>query len=718
MKNKTFDQNRLILIVFTVISLFLIGFLIAAASGIDRTGDGVLTNFDSGWSDSEGNVYDIADVRANDDGFAPVVSKKLPSDVSDSDCLCFESYNVNIQVYVDGQSVYSFESKENPTGIGYGTGYHEVGLSSDMAGKTVTVCIERSNKDIKSKRGQIVNIYVGAAVDYVHKVMVSNILTVMASVFILFFGIVFLLISFVISDNERLPFDVASLGIASIIIGSWLLVLSNVFQLVSADIYTVRVLDRFLILVAGVPLICFFNSLTYTKSRIYPIIEFWLNVLSVALLLVLRYVAGIDMMTTFQRLLIVYFGQIIVLTIIMFVRHERYCRANGITSGLRFYYIGIAAFIVCALTDYGLFYFKKLVGNSYGAVTSIGTLVLVPIVLVQFIKWWTKDRRIVERERFTNRALQYALSSDSPDESIQLMLKFMGEELKCGRVVVFEDMHNGRFYGRYAWSDSRLGNRSTDLLYIPYKGIVEELIHSYRDNGNRFVIGDAEEYRDQKQSVYNLLVSHGVKNLVANPLEVDGDVTGLLLLLDMPADATDEASSVANLTSYFLSQLILRRDDQKRMRTYTYNDSMSGAQNRRAYDEFVSTRFDPASSFGYMVCAVDSLEEISDNEGFEAGDSIIADTVTIMGDVFGSENVYRMAGSRFAAFGFETDETYFRDDVERFIANAKDKGISVSTGAIYCINGTRDLRTVVKSANEKLKKSKTDKTLKQGPQYE
>ena len=110
-----------------------------------------------------------------------------------------------------------------------------------------------------------------------------------------------------------------------------------------------------------------------------------------------------------------------------------------------------------------------------------------------------------------------------------------------------------------------------------------------------------------------------------------------------------------------------------------------------------------------MVCAIDDLEEISDKGGFEAGDRMVAVTVTLMGDVFGSENVYRMAGSRFVAFGFETDETFFRDDVARFVRNAADKGISVATGSVYCINGTKDLKTVIKSANEKLKKSKTDK---------
>ncbi len=48
---------------------------------------------------------------------------------------------------------------------------------------------------------------------------------------------------------------------------------------------------------------------------------------------------------------------------------------------------------------------------------------VIPAVMIRFIRWWTKDRQITERERFTNRALQYALSSDSPDESIRLMLE-------------------------------------------------------------------------------------------------------------------------------------------------------------------------------------------------------------------------------------------------------------------------------------------------------
>ncbi len=402
-------------------------------------------------------------------------------------------------------------------------------------------------------------------------------------------------------------------------------------------------------------------------------------------------------------MLLIFFAGIIGLTVTMFAEQESVCRADGVPSGLKPYYIGIAAFIGCALVDYGLYYNRRLFGNAYGTITSVAVFMLVPAVMIRFIRWWTKDRQVTERERFTNRSLQYALSSDSPDESIRLMLEYMGAELKCKRAIVFEDMKNGRYSGRYSWFDQSLGRRTADLLYVPYKGFVDIVLESYKANSGRFIIRDMENFKDVNQNIYNLLKSYNVMNLVASPLEVDGNATGLLVLLDMPEELLEEASSVAGLTSYFLSQLILRRDDQKRMRMYMYNDSLSEALNRRAYDEFVKGKLDMSSPFGFMACEIADLEEISEKEGFDAGDELIRKAVAIMGDVFGKENVYRIAGSKFCAFGFETDETYFRDDVARFGKNAAGEGIKVSVGAVYCLNGAMDMNSVIKSANQKMR---------------
>ncbi len=700
------NRNSLLQLVFGISAALLTVVLIAFAVRIDEGGVEDMRPFVNGWTAGDGKEYDISQLRVDESGISPLLQKRLPENIQDSDDLCFESSNVNVYVLVEGHEIYSFESKENLTGKGYGTAYHEVGLGRDHAGKTIELYFTNCNPKYSSKRGYITNMYLGPAASYIHMELKSNALALVASGLILFFGIVFLLISLVVSDRERLPFDVSYLGMASVLIGAWLMALTNVYQLVTDHIYVVRVLNRFLILLAGAPLVGFFNSLTRKKRRIYTLTAFGSSVLLIAILLILRFAAGVDMMQSFQKVLMIFYAVVIISTLVMIIENERFCHRSGIASGMKFYYVAIAVFIVCALADYALYSTKRLFGNTYGALTSFGTFILVPVALIQFIRWWTKDREVIERERFTNRALQYALSSDSPDESIRLMLEYMGKELKCKRAIVFEDMHNGRFAGKYGWLDQSLGNRSIDLLYLPYRGFVEEVLRSYSENGNRFLISDMEEYRDVDQNIYNLLRSYNADSAVVNPLEVDGDVTGLLVLLDLPANLIEEATSVAALTSYFLSQLILRRDDQKRMRTYTYNDSLSGAGNRRAYEEFVKNGLDMASPFGYISCEICDLDKISEEESLEAGDKKVIDTVEMLSDIFGKENVYRMVGSRFAAFGFETDETYFCDDVAKFEKKAAEAGISVNVGYVYCQNGTTDMQRVIRTAGERIKGGK------------
>ena len=76
-------------------------------------------------------------------------------------------------------------------------------------------------------------------------------------------------------------------------------------------------------------------------------------------------------------------------------------------------------------------------------------------------------------------------------------------------------------------------------------------------------------------------------------------------------------------------------------------------------------------------------------------DRLVTDTVTLMSEIFGNERVYRLVGSRFAAFGFETDEAYFEDESERLIEEANKRNISLNVGFAFCNNGTKDMNTVV-----------------------
>ena len=78
-------------------------------------------------------------------------------------------------------------------------------------------------------------------------------------------------------------------------------------------------------------------------------------------------------------------------------------------------------------------------------------------------------------------------------------------------------------------------------------------------------------------------------------------------------------------------------------------------------------------------------------------------------DTFGEENVYRQSGEEFIAFGFESDETFFENDVERVRRILSDKDYTTLLGFVYCANGTTDLRNVRRYAREHM--SDTKKTM-------
>lgn len=701
-KNSQTVFHKAFLAAFVIVATLFIAFVVALNARMTHERDHRVRDFSEGWTDSDGNTFSITDQRVTSTGSSPIMSKRLPYGLSDDDCFCFESTNVNVFLFVDGQEIYAFVSQDNISGLGYGTAFHEVGLSKDMSGRMLTVRFESSNLRHKRLRGHMDNVYLCPTISYMNEIVKQNSLPFVASCLVIFFGIVFIMISFVISSDERLPFDIAALGISSVITGTWFLLVTNTIQLLTGHIYTVRVLNRLLVLLVGFPLICFINSLTKIKRRIYPIIEFCAVVFFEALIIILRYAFDLDMMKTFATIILVYFAQFMILVVIMLMDNRVYCRSRGISTGLRTYAIGIALFLICVFSDYAVYRASAMFGNAYGNLSSIGALILLAVVLMQFIGWWTMDKAVIAKSRFTNRALSYALSSDLPEESIRLMLEYICNELSAERVLVLEDMKNGKYHSTYSWIGGAGGGRSADLIYLPVEGVIDEVLRSYSANENRFVINDVEEYRNVNRSVYTILSNNNVRNAVAAPLEENGNPIGLLILADIPPKMLDEVSNSASLLSYFLSQLILRRDEQKRAKFINYNDPVSGAYNRGAYSEFITSGLDMSAPFGYVLCRIEDLESTNDDEGFESADRLVKTTVRVMGEVFGRENVYRVVGSKFAAFGFEADEAFFRDDVQRFLRQIREKDIRVSVGSAYCANGTKDMRTVYKYTNDQI----------------
>ncbi|MCR5831816.1 MAG: diguanylate cyclase [Lachnospiraceae bacterium] len=699
MINRQSSNKRIVPAIFAAAALIMIIVIRSVTGDNDVQGSAGVTPIPDGWRDQAGNICTIDDAHTNSDGIPVVLEKKIMQGFADTDCLCFASYNVNLKVYVDDKEIYSYESVDNLTGKGYGTAFHEVDLPVNLGGRILRIEFESSDPASGNEYGYIANVYLGSAMSYIHMLFDRKAISVGISVFIVFLGLMFVLISMAVDKSERIPFDITSLGIAAILLGLWLLIATDIIQLLTGHVYVVRVLNRILIMLVGYPLVRFFNSLTNKRRLIYPLIQLVCTAILLVILIALRYYGAVDMMTSFPKVLIIYCVVLAVTCILMFADDELYCRDNGMMSRLKRYYIGLAVFLFCVFADFTLYMMRRIVGNdTYGVVTRAGSLILIVVILRQFMRWWTRDRAVIERGHLISSSLSIATSDNTPDNCIKQILECAAKQFGAGRAVVFEDQKNGKFHGTYAWFEHRDEIHPSGLLLLPQKGLVDEIIKACDGNGGRLTVDDTENYKMVNTAIYNMLRSQNVKNIIIGPITTAGNVTGLVTLVDIPTEMMEEASENISLIAYFLSELIANRDEDKRTRFFEYNDPLSGALNRRAFNELSADLVARATPFGFVLVEIRDLETVSSQKGYEAGDRLVTDTVTLMSEIFGNERVYRLVGSRFAAFGFETDEAYFEDESERLIEEANKRNISLNVGFAFCNNGTKDMNTVVKYA--------------------
>ncbi len=661
-----------------------------------------IRDFSENWrtGTTEGLVLD--GTSAGDFGGSVTVERRLPAEIAEEDELCFRTQNANVTVWVDGREVYRFEGRENLTGRGYGVAFHMVGLSPADAGETVR--IELDSVLDNHRGGRIWQICICSGANYVRVLVGDNLLPCVLSVLVIFFGLLLLVVFLWIPNKKAMPYDASALGVAALLLGIWCLNDTYIPQLLTGQIYVCRALDKMLLPLVNYPLTCFTNSLSRQKRPVYRYASLGATILSVALLLGLRYGFGRDMIGLTYVSYSAY-ACTFLLSGIIFADNAYYCKKNGLRTDLFCIYLGCGVFSVCALADIVLYYTIPVRVSTHGIFSRFGLTAFFALTLRQFLRWWSGEHASIERSQFINRALQYAVSANEPEVSIRALLEYLGAELGAKRTYIFEDQNDGVWHGTYEWYAPGLQPRRPELLDVPYEGLIDVLYEVFRRD-DRLIIRNVETCRSVNPTLYRILKENEVERFVVGPLEANGKLIGLFGVDDAPEKNLTEIAEIIRLISYFFAQLVMRREEQKRLMRYSYFDSLTGARNRRAFTEYEENGLDGQTSYGFVMCDINGLKAVNDQLGHKAGDEMIIDVAQSLIEVFGAAQVYRLGGDEFAAYGFETDEASFDADVERVKTLLGQKGRSASIGAVYCAGGAMEPAQVRAEADSRMYQEK------------
>ncbi|MBE7004577.1 MAG: GGDEF domain-containing protein [Ruminococcaceae bacterium] len=656
---------------------------------------GHMRDFSEDWTVNGAASVNLDQFAAADYGGSATLSRALPESLDWNDQLCFTTANLRFTVSIDGVEVYSFDRPENLTGKGYGIAYHSVNLSPEMAGKTVV--IEGESVFENHKGGRLYQPLIGSDAGFRYFLAGRNLISILFSAGMLFVGVMLILIYAFLPKKQRMRREIVSLGAVAFIIGLWSTNDTGILRLLTGNVVVDRVLDHALLHLLILPLALYISANTKERQTRYLRMILALTLLDIGCFLLLRYGFGLDM-AWLSPILAAYYVLSFTVLGAMFVSDSRYRRRNNITVERKLSNIGVAAMTVSIFLDVAVYFMGVRSMQGRGFFMRFGFVVFVALIIIQTIRWWITDRTSVNRDRFVNRILQYAVSASDPDTSIRAMLEYLCTELHADRAYIFEEMPDGTFDNTYEWCREGVTAEIGNLKGLPYEGVVDTWYNEYKKSNN-ILIYDIEEYRSVSEGMYNVLKPQGIQTLVTGPMEANGRYIGFFGVDNPPPDAMREISEIIRLLSFIFAQLVLHRDEQKRLMRYSYYDAMTGCRNRRALEEFEKQRLDPAKPYGFVMCDINGLKAANDTLGHEAGDAMIVDVSQSLMKVFGADNVYRTGGDEFVAYAQREDPAAFEADMAQLHALLAEKKRSAAVGAVFRANGDPDYKKAKSEAD-------------------
>lgn len=178
-----------------------------------------------------------------------------------------------------------------------------------------------------------------------------------------------------------------------------------------------------------------------------------------------------------------------------------------------------------------------------------------------------------ETEALVNEGLREALAADTPDETINTLLGYIGKALNGERTYIFEKNIYGRDDNTYEWTADGIRSEKDNLQNLP----PEVCANWYKcfEKGVNIVIQDIEEIKDSDSLQYDNLKRQGIHSIIAIPIYNEGNVVAFMGIGNPPLLTLKYALSILEIMSAFIISCIKRRNMMRKLEDMSYKDALT-----------------------------------------------------------------------------------------------------------------------------------------------
>ena len=300
-------------------------------------------------------------------------------------------------------------------------------------------------------------------------------------------------------------------------------------------------------------------------------------------------------------------------------------------------------------------------------------------------------------ETILNECLQQVLAGTNPEQSLDRVLAYLGENFRCDRVYVFE-MEAGEWVNNtYEWCREGV---------IPQKEILQKVTLSsigwwmpIFEQKRAVIIDDLEALKETEPVSYAVLKPQSISRLVTAPINVKGQVVGFLGADNPAPELMAMLTPLLNMLGYFAGTLLRRRDLLQRLSTLSYHDTLTEAFNRNAMFEHSKQRKN-SRSVGVIYCDITGLKQTNDILGHDAGDQLIQHCYRLLRDAIPTPWIYRAGGDEFIAIFWDYGEEAFQSCLKELYSRIQRDEHHIAVGWAWSDETPLNLEGLISQADE------------------
>lgn len=311
------------------------------------------------------------------------ITNTIPDKKMNSPMIRVWTYHSTVDVYVEGEQVYTYGHDEYEKEEMLGSGFYWINLPRDCEGKEIQIVFWFSEDDALST---LYSPYYGEEMDAIPDLISDNFTHMCASIFLIVFGICIIVIGIIMTFMSKQFRSLIYVGWFAIVIGVWTLCGKGLIQVVADDRILRMWCEYFALYVGPLPAILFLKNIKtgahnkYFKMLVNGLISVNIILLVVTLILHFTNILHFSNMLPYYHILdlivVVYF----IVSSIYYINKDKHISYKILLIGT----LALAACFGLDILIYNLEKYVYTISKSISGVSAWGGIAFIICMLFSF----------------------------------------------------------------------------------------------------------------------------------------------------------------------------------------------------------------------------------------------------------------------------------------------------------------------------------------------